>query len=42
MWLLILGGLFILITVFMPKGLVGLPDQLRFLRDRWRLRSERS
>jgi urea transport system permease protein len=35
LWLLILGGLFILITVFMPKGLIGLPDQLRAL---WRRR----
>jgi urea transport system permease protein len=39
LWLLILGGLFIIITIFMPRGLVGLPDQLRALRDRWRARS---
>jgi urea transport system permease protein len=32
MWLLILGTLFVLVTVFMPKGLVGLPGQLRALR----------
>ena len=34
LWLLILGGLFILITVFMPKGLVGLPEQLQALWSR--------
>jgi hypothetical protein len=28
-WLYILGGLFILVVLFMPKGLVGLPGQLR-------------
>jgi len=36
MWLLILGAIFILVTVFMPGGLVGLPAQLRELRDRRR------
>ena len=35
-WLLILGTLFILVTVFMPKGIVGLPEQLRSLRNRGR------
>jgi urea transport system permease protein len=39
MWLLILGTLFILVTVFMPKGIVGLPGQLRALRDRFRPKS---
>ncbi len=34
LWLLILGSLFVLITVFMPKGIVGLPEQLRWLRRR--------
>jgi urea transport system permease protein len=29
MWLLFLGTMFILVTVFMPKGIVGLPAQLR-------------
>ncbi|HZV34129.1 MAG TPA: urea ABC transporter permease subunit UrtC [Verrucomicrobiae bacterium] len=29
LWLLILGGIFIIVTVFMPRGLVGLPEQLR-------------
>ena len=35
MWLLILGTVFVLVTVFMPKGIVGLPEQLRALRRRW-------
>jgi urea transport system permease protein len=39
LWLLILGTLFILVTVFMPKGIVGLPEQLRSLRDRVRPKS---
>jgi len=30
-WLIILGVLFVLIVLFMPKGLVGLPAQLRAL-----------
>lgn len=34
MWLLILGGLFIVVTVFMPKGLIGLPEQLRQFQAR--------
>lgn len=37
MWLLFLGTLFVLVTLFMPKGLVGLPQQLRGLKGRfWR------
>ena len=34
MWLLILGALFIVVTVFMPGGIVGLPAQLRQVRQR--------
>jgi urea transport system permease protein len=34
-WLYILGGLFIVMTLFFPKGLVGIPGQLRGLRQRW-------
>ena len=34
-WLIILGMIFILVVVFMPNGLVGLPDQIRaWLRNR--------
>jgi ABC-type branched-subunit amino acid transport system permease subunit len=29
LWLIYLGTMFILVTVFMPKGIVGLPAQLR-------------
>lgn len=31
LWLLFLGALFIFVTLFMPKGIVGLPAQLRGL-----------
>jgi urea transport system permease protein len=33
-WLLFLGALFVLVTVFMPKGIVGLPEQFRGLAKR--------
>ena len=29
MWLLILGGSFVLVVMFMPKGIVGIPGQIR-------------
>jgi urea transport system permease protein len=35
-WLYFLGGLFILVTLFLPKGLVGIPEQLRDLKTRFR------
>jgi urea transport system permease protein len=35
LWLLILGALFIVVTLFLPKGLVGIPGQLRGLRKRY-------
>lgn len=38
-WPYILGILFIFVTLFMPKGLVGLPEQLAELRARWRRRT---
>ncbi len=28
LWLIILGGMFIIVVVLMPKGLVGLPGQI--------------
>jgi urea transport system permease protein len=31
MWLIFLGVMFILVTIFMPKGIVGLPTQLRVI-----------
>jgi len=31
LWLIFLGGMFIFVTVYMPKGIVGLPAQLRAL-----------
>jgi urea transport system permease protein len=34
LWLLILGGLFIVVTIFMPAGIVGLPAQLRGIHQR--------
>jgi urea ABC transporter, permease protein UrtC len=33
-WLLFLGALFVLVTAFMPKGIVGLPEQFRGLAKR--------
>jgi urea transport system permease protein len=35
LWLLILGTLFVLVTLFMPKGVIGLPEQLRSIRGRF-------
>lgn len=35
-WLYLLGGMFILVVVLMPKGLIGLPDQLRSVVKRFR------
>jgi urea transport system permease protein len=34
LWLIFLGGMFIFVTVFMPKGIVGLPEQLRGIYKR--------
>ena len=34
-WPYILGGLFIFATLFMPKGLVGLPEQLMQLKNKF-------
>ncbi|MFO1487156.1 MAG: urea ABC transporter permease subunit UrtC [Verrucomicrobiota bacterium] len=35
LWLIFLGTLFVLVTLFMPKGLVGLPEQLRALKKKF-------
>lgn len=35
LWLMFLGGLFVLVTLFMPKGIVGLPGQLLALKRRY-------
>ncbi|MDX1953791.1 MAG: urea ABC transporter permease subunit UrtC [Verrucomicrobiota bacterium] len=34
-WLFILGGLFILVVLFMPRGIVGIPEQLMQLKRRF-------
>ena len=34
-WLYLLGGLFILVVLFMPKGIAGIPEQLNGLRKRF-------
>jgi urea transport system permease protein len=34
-WLYFLGGLFIFATLFMPKGIIGLPEQFRALWKRF-------
>ena len=36
LWLIILGGMFVLVVLFMPKGLVGLPAQFKALWQRMR------
>ena len=36
LWLIFLGTTFILVTIFMPKGIVGLPAQLRSLWEKKR------
>ena len=34
-WPYVLGGLFIFVTIFMPKGIIGLPGQIRRLKQRF-------
>jgi urea transport system permease protein len=41
MWLIFLGTLFVLVTLFMPKGIVGLPEQLRGLKKRFMARRQK-
>jgi urea transport system permease protein len=33
-WLYLLGGMFILVVLFMPKGIAGIPEQLKTLKAR--------
>jgi urea transport system permease protein len=33
-WLYILGGMFVIVVLFMPKGIVGLPEQFREWREK--------
>lgn len=40
LWLIFLGVLFVLVTVFMPRGLVGIPDQVRDLIKRFKRNEE--
>jgi urea ABC transporter permease protein UrtC len=35
-WPIFLGGMFVLVVLFMPKGLVGLPGQLHGIWKRWK------
>jgi urea transport system permease protein len=39
-WLIILGGMFVLVVLFMPKGIVGLPKQLQDLYGWWKRRKQ--
>jgi urea transport system permease protein len=41
-WPYIIGFLFIFVTVFMPKGIIGLPAQFRELKRRYQQRNENS
>jgi hypothetical protein len=41
MWLIFLGTLFVLVTLFMPKGIVGVPGQLRALKKRFDARRKK-
>jgi urea transport system permease protein len=39
-WLYLLGGMFILVVLFMPKGIAGIPEQIRELKARFTRRAE--
>lgn len=39
LWLIILGGAFVLVVMFMPKGIVGIPSQISSILARIRRRS---
>ncbi len=40
LWLIILGGAFVLVVMFMPKGIVGIPSQISALVSRFRRRDD--
>jgi urea transport system permease protein len=40
LWLIILGGSFVLVVMFMPKGIVGMPGQIAALVSRLRRKRE--
>lgn len=42
LWLIILGGAFVLVVMFMPKGIVGLPAQISSIARRIRRRAPES
>lgn len=42
LWQIFLGGLFVLVPLFMPKGLIGLPEQLRGVKKRFDARRNKT
>jgi urea transport system permease protein len=40
LWVLILGGAFVLVVMFMPKGIVGMPSQINDLITKIRRRKD--
>lgn len=42
LWLIILGGMFVIIVLFLPKGIAGIPGRLRDLTRRLRSRRDES
>jgi urea transport system permease protein len=40
LWLIILGALFVLVVLLMPKGIVGLPAQIKGLVQGWRSKGD--
>jgi urea transport system permease protein len=39
-WPLMLGGAFVLVVLFMPRGIVGIPSQIQLIIGRWRPKQE--
>lgn len=42
LWLIILGGCFVLVVMFMPKGIAGIPGQISSFIQRFRRKSDTS